>query len=124
MSEEIELYAVRNDEGKWFRAKGRSGRGNTWVDELKNARIYNKLSPARATVTFFANHYKEYKTPELVKLVVSDVVVIDETERVEKAKEKKRVADENREVRVKKWELERAQNALEEAKKRLEALKR
>ncbi len=51
------LYLVRNKEGKYFRTKGYGGHGKSWVDGMETAKIYGKIGPARATVTFFATNY-------------------------------------------------------------------
>ena len=42
----MKLYAVRSKDGKYFRAKGYGGYGESWVDDIKNARLYKKLSQA------------------------------------------------------------------------------
>jgi hypothetical protein len=36
----LKLYVVINKEGKYFRAKGRDGYGETWVSDIQKARIY------------------------------------------------------------------------------------
>ena len=82
------LYAVRNKDGWYFRAKGGGLRGN-WVDSLKKARIYSKPGPARAQVTFFANNYPKYGVPELVELRVTEVVTLNEDVRVKKSMNRK-----------------------------------
>lgn len=85
----LTLYAVQNEKGQYFRAKGYSGSGNTWVDDINKAKIYPKIGGARGTITWFANNYPKYPTLKLLKLTVSNVEVLDETERVNKAKDKK-----------------------------------
>jgi hypothetical protein len=116
--EQLELYAVRNQEGQWFRRKGYGGYGKTWVDDFKLARIYSKIGPARAIVSFFTNRWPEYGVPDLVVLKINEVVVLDESARVSQVKEKKKKEEERREIRQKEWELERATKALEEAQAR------
>jgi hypothetical protein len=121
--EKIELYAVRNSQGQWFRAKGYGGYGESWTDTFARARVYSKIGPARATISFFANSNK-YPSPDLVRLCVTKVEVIDESERVEKVKLAKR----KREALQKKWDseqqLKRAQQALDKAKADIESLTR
>ena len=39
---QLEFYAVRNREGQWFHRKGYSGYGETWVEDVEQAR---KLPP-------------------------------------------------------------------------------
>ena len=82
------LYAVRNNKGQYFRAKGYGGGGNTWVDDINKAKIYGKTGGARGTITWFANNYPNYPTPDLIKLTVTGIEVMDEKGRVEKAKQK------------------------------------
>ena len=118
----MELYAVRNQAGKYFRAKGYGGYGDTWVAEIDSARIYTKIKTARAQVTYFANAYPQYGTPDLVKLVVTDVVVVDETARVEEQRAKKKRAEARHEARRRKEKLTLAHKEYEAAKKRLEEL--
>lgn len=94
------LYAVRNKEGKWFRRKGYGGYGDTWVSEFSKARIYTRTGGARSVVSWFAGHYPEYGAPDLVALRISDVVVLDEAQRIrlreQRAKEKEKRAKERR----------------------------
>lgn len=117
------LYAVRNRDGQYFRSKG-YGYGDTWVDELKKARIYAKIGPARGTVTFFANAYPQFGIPEILELRVNDVVVLQETERVQKSMDRKakKVADRVR--RHAEWEAEQAHKKLAEATETLRRLRR
>jgi hypothetical protein len=84
LPKELCLYAVQNSDGQFFRAKGRDGTGATWVDGLDKAKVYGRISPARGRVTYFANAYPEYPAPKLVKLVklvIGQVVVVDEAKR-------------------------------------------
>lgn len=77
----IELFAVQNDKGQWFRAYAQ-GRQSPWVDGIKDARIYTTPGPARATVSRFAG---DTPPPKLVKLVIWETVAVDETERLSKS---------------------------------------
>jgi hypothetical protein len=79
------LYAVRNSRGEWFRAKGYQGRGETWVADMKSAKIYARPGPAKTQVTFFAKKFPELPVPELVELVVTEVRAVDQVARVKKA---------------------------------------
>ena len=109
------FYAVRNRDGKYFRAKGYGGYGNTWVDELAKARIYSKISPARAQVTFFANNYPNYGIPKLVELHVTKLVSLEETERVKQLQERKKMETAKREERCAKDKMEYAERQLKAA---------
>lgn len=55
--EPIVLYAVKNQEGQWFRRKGYGGMGESWTDKFSAARVYQTIGGARGTVTWFAKHY-------------------------------------------------------------------
>ncbi len=120
--EELILYAVRNKEGKWFRARGFGGHGEPWVDNISKARIYGTPGPARAQVTYFTNNHSKYGVPELVKLHVGLVEVMDEEERVKKANEKKERYLANSEVRHQRWKLQKAKADLEKAQTNLNNL--
>lgn len=65
--------------------QGYQGYGETWVTDMKSAKIYAKPGPAKTQVTFFAKKFPELPVPELVELVVTDIRVIDQVARVKKA---------------------------------------
>lgn len=118
----LEIYMVRNKEGKWFRRKGYGGYGDTWVDDIKKGRIYGKTGGARGVITWFANNYPEYGTPDLVCLKVTDMEVIDEDSRIKKsqlAKEKRELV---RLARMKEREIARHKRVLDETQKKLQEL--
>ena len=118
------VYAVRNKDGEYFRAKGYCGSGDTWVDSLKKARIYPKPGPARAQVTFFANNWPEFGVPELVELRVTEVVVLNEDKRVKKSQYRKEKEKAERAKRHAEWEHQKAQKQLKEAQETLRRLGR
>lgn len=120
----LAFYVVVNSDGQFFRRKGyRGGYGKTWVDDLLTARVYVRIGQARSIVTFFANHYKNYPPPSIVRLVISasEIQVIDEAERVKQARLRKEKLLQTREVRQRKSALERAKRDLEDAQRRLAA---
>lgn len=82
----FKIYAVRNQEGKFFRAKGYGGYGETWVDDINKAKTYTKIGQARSRVTWFSNNYPKYGNPDIIEFSVTSGVVLDEGARVEKAK--------------------------------------
>lgn len=96
--EELELYVVKNKEGKYFHSKGYGGYGNQWVDELKRARIYAKIGPARSQVSFWATNYPKYGTPVIVVLTVTASKVLQEDDRVKKAAIKRKKEKLNNEL--------------------------
>lgn len=119
----LALYVVKNKEGKFFRRKGYGGGGSSWVDDVATARFYVKIAGARAIVGFYAGNYPQFGIPDIVKLTVSEVEVLDESERVKKQQEKKKKAVETAEVRQKQYELNRAQAEYDRAKAALELKK-
>ncbi len=121
---EIAFYAVQNSDGKFFRRKGYGGSGDTWVEGLKTARVWTKIGGARATVTFFANHYPQYPTPKIIKMSIGSTEVIDETARVTAARDKKRKQEEEREVREAQYKLKQAEEDLQKAQERYDREKR
>lgn len=121
---EIDIFVVRNKEGKYFRAKGYGGYGQTWVDNIKSARLYSKIGAARAIVTFFASKYPSYGVPEILRLTVSGMTVVDDKDRVTKVLETKRKAEETRGVREAAHKLKVAKEHFEKAKDRLAKLSR
>jgi len=120
----FELYAVQNSDGKWFHRKGFGGYGQTWCDEPHKARIYTKIGQARAQITYFVKNYPKFPTPKLVKLVVDRVEVVDETERVAKAKVAQEKAKVRKEIQHKKYMVDMAIQDLERAQKRVKELAR
>jgi hypothetical protein len=127
MSSQLVLYAVRNKEGKWFRNKGFSYDGSgtgkkSWVDDLKSAKIYPRIGQAKSRCTFFSKAYPQYGTPDLIELHVTEVKVVDQTKRVEKAimADKKRKA--KQEAKYKQWRLDQAKKELESAQEKLKNL--
>jgi len=124
LREPLELYAVRSLDGKWFRAKGMSGFGESWVDDIKDAKLYGKISTARSRVTYWAKNYPDYGIPDIVVITVSDVRIMDE-ERSKAAKrvEKHKTKQEEDDVRWHKQRLKSAQVQLEDAQRRLDQAK-
>jgi len=118
----LELYAVRNQDGQWFRRRGYGGYGESWTDDIRKATIYQKIGQARSRVTFWATNYPDYGVPQLVKFTVSGAVVLDEEERVKKADEKKKIAKARHEARWAKAQLEQAQQQLQTAQAKMKKL--
>lgn len=83
-TEEVNLnfYAVRSKDGKWFRSKGLYGSGESWVDDLTHAKIYSKPGPAKSQITFWAKNYPEYGVPDLVRITTGVCEYLDQTDRV------------------------------------------
>jgi hypothetical protein len=84
------FWAIRNDKGEYFKTST-STSGPRWVKDLGTARIYSKLSHAKAKVTTYANEsWNAGKPiPDIVEFIVNDVRVIDQRDRVAEVRAKK-----------------------------------
>lgn len=123
MAESLILYAVRNQEEKWFRAVGRGGQGDSWVPELQKARLYSKIGQARGRVTYFVNNWPKFGVPDIVELTLGGMRVLDETVRVKEATDAIARRDAARQEAHAAWELEQAQLKLKAAKLAIARLK-
>lgn len=119
----LKLYIVVNKEGKYFRAKGYGGHGESWIDDIQRARIYTRLGPARSIVSFFASEYPTYGIPDIHELKITSSTVLDEKKRVEKTIKKKAEAKAKSEERWAEYRLKQAEEEARKAQERLEQLK-
>ena len=87
--DEFKVYAIRSKDGKWFRRKGCGGYGDSWVEELSKARIYNKSGPARAQSSWWFINYPQYGCPEVIVFTAKITEVINNEEQAQKRLEKK-----------------------------------
>jgi hypothetical protein len=113
--ETLEFYVVRNKQGKFLRSKGYSGYGESWVNELKKAKVYTKKGSASAQITFWATNYPEYGVPELVPLVVTLGIAISQEDRIKKVMKKK-------EIEKAREELYKAQDKYDKSKREVERI--
>jgi len=109
---ELDFYVVINSDNQYLRSKGYSGYGDKWVDDIRSAKVYGKIGPARSQVTFFAKNYPKYPTPKIAHFKAKLFEVVDETKLVNK-----KLAQ--AEARAKKEKAQEAKHELELAKKRL-----
>ena len=131
MIEELTFYIVKSKDGKYFRAKGYSGYGQSWVDDIQSAKVYQKVGPARTQVTFWASEWPDYGVPDIIELTVTGSKVLDEGDRVKKALVKKKKAKAQSRVNQAFWDYERlcrdkrnySKEYIEKAKNILEARK-
>ena len=119
---DIEFFAVRSKDGKYFRSVGFSGRSN-WVDDIKKAKIYPKIGGARGCVTWFAKNYPEYGVPDIIKITANQAVVLNEAERVDRAIKKKEERELKRQKEQAKRKLKAAECEFEKASENLRNLK-
>jgi hypothetical protein len=84
---QLKFYAVMNSEGQLLRTRGQGGGGLTWVDDVMKAKIYPRPGAARSRITFFSNAYPNYPAPKLVEFSIGEIKILDEVERLNKAKQ-------------------------------------
>lgn len=66
---ELRFYLVVNSKGQFFRAKGYSGGGECWVTDVKKARVYGRIGPARACITFYRKNTKMgHAVPKIIEI--------------------------------------------------------
>jgi hypothetical protein len=102
-TEEIPLnfYAVRSKDGKWLRAKGYGGGGESWVEDIAKAKIYSNTRAPKSQITFWANKYPSFGVPDLVRITVGKCEYLDQSTRVKDNKIKKDVKE--AETAVSRW---------------------
>ena len=86
------LYAVRSKDGKFYKSRG-LGSGYRWVDKLSDAKIYGKIGPAKAVITYWAKNYPKHGIPLLVEIGVCEdnMSVVNQEDRVSKVVERDRL---------------------------------
>jgi len=109
MSEQLELYVVKSKDGKYFRSRGAISSRFSWVDHLKEAKIYSKIGPARSQVTYWSSHYPEYGTPYIVILTIAEEKILDEDERVKNSIFKIAKREIERKIKYAKYEFNKIQ---------------
>ncbi len=119
----MNVYIVRNQSGQFFRAKGYGGHGESWVDDIAKARIYTKIGPAKATVTFFARQYPQFGTPQILafELDVTKATVMDMAESTSKRIAAKQQAKLKREKAQTRREQEYLQEQMNSINRRMAA---
>lgn len=120
----LKFYVIKSKDGKYFRAKGYGGYGESWVDDIKKARVYQKPGGARGVVTWFANNWPTFGIPDLVELHVTKEVLLDETNRVLKSKAKIARDEAKRKYNSLKYQIENNFKKAEEAQAELERLEK
>jgi hypothetical protein len=125
----LKMYAVRNSDGLYFRARGYSGYGKMWVEDLKFAKIYGKPGPARSRITYFSRHYKDYPPAELIELRITEIVVVDETSRLNKVnnahkrrESEQKLQEAREELRSARENAQHAEAELDRARKKAQRL--
>lgn len=100
----LNFYAVRSRDGKWLRAKGYGGSGESWVDDIHKAKIYGNPAPAKAQITFWARNYPQFGVPDLVRISTGRCEYLDQESRVQETVAKLELEKARREVRnLERW---------------------
>ena len=120
--EELEIYIVRNCDGKYYPNK--KFRGSNWATDIEDARILDKLRTARTVVTQVSNNHPNESVPVILRMIATVTEVMDETERVKEANEKKIKEEKAYQVRRAEWAVESAQRELERAKENMTTAQR
>lgn len=118
----LKLYAVRNQEGKFFRSKGYGGYEDSWVDSINRAKIYPRIGSAKSVVTFWADNYPKFGIPDIVELRVTESVVLNQKERFSKVVTAKEKREAKKKEQSSKQKLLEAKKNYEKALKDLEKL--
>lgn len=83
MSNVLHFFLVRRADGHYLTP------GGWWSDKIKNAKVYNKIGPARGRVTYWAKHYGRHDPtvgiPEIIVFEATEKEVLNEEERVKEA---------------------------------------
>ena len=98
----LTFYVVKSKDGKYLRSTGIGG-GEHWVSEIKKAKVWNKIGPAKAQVTFWANHYPDFGVPEIIPFLATPQEPMNLEEHVKKSLRKKTLENLNK----KRWEAEK-----------------
>jgi hypothetical protein len=104
----MELYLVRNKEGKYLRAKGYNGYGDSWVEDINKAKIYPRKGTALSQITWWGRKYPEYGVPDLIPLICTAGEPIDQTKRVSDSIRKKAINEAKRKLKWAKYQLDLA----------------
>jgi hypothetical protein len=84
----LKVYFLMSADGKFYRSRGQSGRGNVWTDDINKTKIYVRLGQARARQTWWAKNYPDFETPKIMCLEGLPTEVAGEKERASKAVQK------------------------------------
>ncbi len=120
----MNLYVVRSQDGKFFRAIGYGGHGENWVDSIEKAKFYPKIGGAKGRVTYFTKNYPEYGTPDILEftLEVAQAKVLNMVEYATKRITSIKKAELERERQRNEYELKCLQSEQERIKGRIKKL--
>lgn len=64
----LEFFVVRSSSGQFFRSKGQNYSRSSWVDDIKDAKVYTKIGPAKAQATWWTHNFPDFGVPDVVVL--------------------------------------------------------
>lgn len=64
----LEFFVVRSSSGQFFRSKGQNYSRSSWVDDIKDAKVYTKIGPAKAQATWWTRNFPDFGVPDVVVL--------------------------------------------------------
>jgi hypothetical protein len=113
----MKLYVVKNKAGKFFRAKGYNGGGESWVDSLDKAKFYTKIGQAKSRVTYFYRSDPSYGCPDILEFEIdeSNAKIIDMLAETEKKNKKEK----ERKLKLQEQRLEDQKNHLLKEQERI-----
>jgi hypothetical protein len=97
------FYAVRHPDGKRFYRTYSKTHSAGWVATLEDGRLWTKLGTARSNITALS---RANFVPDLVEFVIREVNIVDQKERVAKAKAEKDRKEAERLAEAKRCEYE------------------
>lgn len=121
---ELTLYAVRSQDGKWYKSRGQSGSGPRWVDGVDAAKIYTRPGPAKSVVTWWSINYPKYGVPDIVEITAKDAKIVSQSDRVKKVKNKKAEDSLAKALKNDLKKMEDIKKRVEDSKAELEKLKK
>lgn len=122
----MNLYAVQNQEGKFFKSIGYGGHGSNWVDTLEKAKFYAKIGQAKSRVTYFYGAWPEYGCPKIIKftLDVAAAEILDMKEDTDKKINKNKRAELRNKISSLNYKIERDEELKEVLEKEINKLKK
>ena len=64
----LEFFVVRSSSGQFFRSKGQSYSRSSWVADIRDAKVYTKIGPAKAQATWWTKNFPDFGVPDVVVL--------------------------------------------------------
>lgn len=101
----MNLYVIRNKEGKFFRPIGYGGSGVNWQEKIEKAKFYPKVGTAKGQASFWFREYPEYGCPEILEFVLDPLKanVLDIQAETTKNIAKKKKAEQVRKEKYEAW---------------------